>query len=79
MGIRSDSSTSITIDFRYKGIRCRERIKLKPSKANLAYAARLEMRIIEAIEKNEFDYAHFFPESKRAKLFASSTRAITVL
>jgi len=38
-GIRPKSNSSIEIDFYYRGIRCRETIKLKPTPQNLNYAA----------------------------------------
>ena len=70
-GIRAESDSSITIDFYYRGVRCRERIKLEPNDKNLKYAERLKARIEDEISKNRFEYAVHFPESKKGKLFAS--------
>ena len=44
-GVRATSASSIQIDFRYKGKRCRERISLPPTPANLKYAKRLKAAI----------------------------------
>lgn len=65
-GVRAASESSIQIDFRYKGIRCRERIGLAPTQANLKYAQRLKATIEHEIATNVFDYAKHFPESPRA-------------
>jgi integrase len=39
----------IRITFRYRGVLCRETLKLEPTKANLKYAERLCGEIINAI------------------------------
>ena len=70
-GVRATSATSIQIDFRYKGRRCRERIALPPTPANLKYAKRLKAAIDHEIATNTFDYAKHFPESPRARRFAA--------
>ena len=40
-GVRKGSDTSIELDFYYKDVRCRERLKLAPTPTNLRYADRL--------------------------------------
>jgi len=78
-GVRPSSDTSIEIDFYFQGRRCRERIKLKPSPANLKRAAQHRAAILDAIEKGTFDYAVTFPESKRApQLTTLPSPAITI-
>lgn len=67
-GVRATSETSIQIDFRYKGVRCRERLSLAPTPANLKYAKRLKASIEHEIATNTFDYGRHFPDSRRAKL-----------
>jgi len=62
---------SIRLDFRYRGVRCRETLKLEPTKANLKYVAALRGDILRKIAKGEFRYADFFPDSPRAGLFGS--------
>lgn len=59
----------IRIVFRYRGVLCRETLKLEPTKANLKYAERLRGEIINAIGLGTFNYADYFPGSKRASLF----------
>lgn len=69
-GVRIASETSIEIDFYYKNQRCRERIQLKPSPANLKKAANHRAAIISAIDSGTFDYLFTFPNSKNALKFA---------
>ncbi|MBF0427233.1 MAG: site-specific integrase [Magnetococcales bacterium] len=64
--VRGDS---IQIDFRYRGVRCRETLKLKPTKANMKYAENLRRIIHHEIATGSFDYAAHFPDSKRAAMF----------
>jgi integrase len=66
-GVRAATKASIQIDFRYKGARYRERIRLAPTPANLKYAARLKATIEHEIATNTFDYAKHFPDSPRAQ------------
>lgn len=61
----------------YKGIRCRETIKLTPTKANIKYAANLRAEILNKIARNDFNYNFYFPESKLAKRLGI-TKEITV-
>lgn len=68
VAIISDSSYEIT--FSYKGIRCRERVKAKPSLANTRELIRFRQRVLFAIEDGSFDYAQSFPGSKNIERFA---------
>ncbi len=68
-GVISRSAGSITIDFRYRGKRCRETLRLQPTPGNLKKAANFRARIIDAIEQGTFDYAQTFPNSKNAEKF----------
>lgn len=65
-------SGSIRIAFQWRGHRCRETLKLQPSKANLTYAARLRGEILRKIELGSFDYAEYFPESELARASAKT-------
>ncbi|HHS8321900.1 TPA: tyrosine-type recombinase/integrase [Legionella anisa] len=60
---------AIRIIFSYRGVQCRETLKLEPTKANLKYAERLRGEIVNAISLGTFNYADYFPNSKRARLF----------
>lgn len=69
-GVRAASATSIEISFYYKNQKCRERIKLQPTPANLRRAANHRSSILLAIENGTFDYSVTFPDSKNARRFA---------
>ena len=69
-GVRAASETTVEISFTYQGARCRERIKLQPTPANLRRAAQHRAAILDAIAKGTFDYPTTFPDSPRATLFA---------
>lgn len=69
-GVRQASASTIEIDFYYAGERCRERIKLEPTPANLKRAAQHRAAILDAIARGEFDYSVTFPGSKNASRFA---------
>lgn len=78
-GVRAVSASSIEITFTYRGQRCRERIKLQPTSANLKRAARHRAAVLDAIERGTFDYAVTFPSSPRAARFASQPGDIVQL
>lgn len=63
------NSTTIRLSFYYKGVECRETLGLPATKPNLHYAQRLRAEILNAIERGTFDYGHYFPDSKRARIF----------
>jgi len=69
-GVKPASKTSIEIDFRYNGTRCREKVKLKPTATNLKRAHQHRCAILAAIESGTFDYKSTFPDSKNAIKFA---------
>ena len=78
-GVRAVSASSIEISFTYQGKRCREKIKLKPTPANLKRAERHRAAVLDAIDKGTFDYATTFPNSKNGpKLSDEPGAAITV-
>jgi len=69
-GVIAASDTTIEITFTYRGKRCRERLKLAPTPANMKRAAQHRAAILDAIQKQTFDYRVTFPESARAAQFA---------
>lgn len=75
---RGKTRDSIRIKFSFRGVVCRETIKLDPTPANLKYAARLRGEIINAIERNAFRYEDYFPGSPRAGLFGATRSRKTV-
>ena len=70
-GVKAASESSIEISFMYRGTRCRERIALKPTPANLKRAENHRAAILHAIATNSFDYALTFPKSANAMKFAT--------
>jgi integrase len=62
---------SIRIYFTYRGVDCREALRLPHTKQNIAYATRRRGEVLNAIERVTFVYEEFFPDSSRAKLFAA--------
>jgi integrase len=70
-GVSPGSKSSIAISFYYKGVRCRERIKLAPNPRNLKHCERLKARIESEIESGDFNYGTHFPDSMRSKMFAT--------
>lgn len=73
-GVIPASASSIKIDFQFQGERCRERIKLEPTPANLKRAAQHRAAILASIAAGTFDYAVTFPRSKNAKRFMRQDR-----
>lgn len=61
--------STIRMHFMYKNVRCRETIKLSPTKANFKYCANLRTEILNKIARNEFDYSTYFPDSKFARKY----------
>jgi integrase len=65
-GVKAATATSIEITFQYNGRRCRERIPLPPTAANLDRAADHVAAIRHEIKQGTFDYKQVFPHSKQA-------------
>jgi integrase len=74
-GVKSES---IRIKFMYRGMECRESLKLSHTKANINYAVRLRGEILNAIEKNTFRYIDYFPNSSHATKFGNVPSKVTV-
>ncbi|MGB1262494.1 MAG: tyrosine-type recombinase/integrase [Cognaticolwellia sp.] len=70
-GIKANNS-SITISFTYNDIRCRETVKVKPTKSALKEMARKRDAILYEIEFGQFDYLKHFPNSKTALSLAGN-------
>jgi integrase len=69
-GVTIVSDSSYEIAFTFKGKRCRERVKAKPSPANTRKLEQFRAAILHAIDKGEFNYAQTFPDSKHLEQFA---------
>ncbi len=78
-GVRAASKSSIEVSFEYRGVRCREKLRLPPSAANIKFGVNLKARIEHEIATGAFDYAKHFPRSSRARIFAQNpAQTITV-
>lgn len=53
----------------YRGMECRETLKLAHTKANIKFAERLRGEILNAIQLQTFDYAKYFPDSRQLSKF----------
>jgi len=62
---------NLVLDFRYQGMRCREQTLLPDTAANRHRLEKLLMNIEKEISLGIFDYTKTFPNSPRAKKFAS--------
>jgi len=70
-GIKANNS-SISISFTYNGVRCRETVKVKPTKSSLKEMVRKRDVILYEIAMDQFDYLKHFPNSKTALSLAGS-------
>lgn len=69
----------IEIDFRFKGVRCRECLKnLELTPGNWKYAIRRRGEVLNAIARDTFNYGDFFPDSPRAAIFGHARSAASV-
>lgn len=71
--VRGDS---IVLDFSYKGQRCRETLRVKPTKTAMKEASRKREAILYEIAMGTFDYGVHFPYSKNALKFAKNKAAL---
>lgn len=69
---------SIRVHFMYKGMKCKESLKLAHTKQNINYATRLRGEILNAIERGTFKYHEFFPNSTLARKFGAVPSKHTV-
>lgn len=60
---------TIQVAFTYKGVRCREPLDIPVTKRNINYAGNLIGEIKNAIERDTFKYADYFPKSKKLMIF----------
>lgn len=66
---------SIQLDFYYKGVRCRETLRLPPTKPNVRHAERMMATIQHEIAIGTFRYSKHFPNSPKAELFDNAQAA----
>lgn len=74
------TSQTIVITFTYRGALCREPLsRLTVDNKNIKYAERLLAEIQNNIEKGTFNYAKYFPNSKKLILFGVNNREKRVI
>ena len=78
-GVIAVSQTSIQITFTFKGVLCRERIKLNPTPANLKRAELHRAAILHAIQMGTFDYGVTFLIQRKSFYLAKQKEMDTVL
>lgn len=77
---RNRASETLQVAFTYKGVRCREVLRIEPTTRNIKYADNLLGEIQNAIERKTFQYADYFPNSSKLKIFGRQVdRSKTVL
>ncbi|WP_192021459.1 Arm DNA-binding domain-containing protein [Shewanella sp. WPAGA9] len=69
MGSINVRNNKLYLDFRFKGVRCREMTTLEDKAANRIRATAVLKRIEAEIQLNQFKYSHHFPNSKNAQKF----------
>lgn len=74
-GVYPITSTSILVDFTYRGVRCQERLKLAPTASNMKFAANMRAQMLSEIARGTFDYAKYFPNSKKVRMLAKAPGA----
>ncbi|MGR5063996.1 Arm DNA-binding domain-containing protein [Photobacterium sp. DNB22_13_2] len=70
MGSINVKNNKLYLDFRYKGQRCREYTKLIDNSSNRRRLGQLLKNIEAEIILGTFDYAKYFPKSKKVEKFA---------
>jgi len=73
-----ENVSSLQIEFSYRGVRCRESLRMDPTKANIQYAEGLRLEIKRKIANGSFRYIDYFPDSPRARLFGHAVVKTTV-
>lgn len=71
--INTSASGKLYFDFRFKNQRCREYTKLSDTPANRRRVNQIMQRIDAEITLGSFDYAAYFPDSKKVECFREPT------
>ena len=66
----------LLVDFRYRGIRCRERTRLADTQPNRRKLQRVVERVEAEILLKTFNYANYFPNSPRVRQFQDIDRRV---
>ncbi|MBM7072019.1 site-specific integrase [Shewanella sp. 202IG2-18] len=76
MGSVNSRKKKLYLDFRYRGVRCREQTKLVDSPQNRKKLEILLKRIESEIHLNLFDYAKYFPNGSKVDQFSKIERQV---
>lgn len=68
---------AIQLQFTFNGLRCREVLRMAPTPTNLKHAEYLIGEIKRKISLGAFNYAEYFPESKRARQLGHVKRTVS--
>mgnify|MGYP001812792256 CR=1 FL=1 len=77
MGTINVRSGRLQLDFRYRGMRCREQTKLTDTERNRRRLTKLLQKIEAEITLGTFDYWLYFPDSPRVSRFRNHDRRLT--
>lgn len=80
-GIRSrkfKNKTILYVAFTYENEECRESLRIEDTPINRKNAAKALAAIQHAISHNIFDYAEFFPKSKRARKYTLKADSVSI-
>ena len=69
----------LMIDFRYRGVRCREQTSLANNERNRRRVTKIIRQIDAELELGTFDYAKYFPNSGRVQQFLEHDRRLSEL
>ncbi|MBO2552383.1 site-specific integrase [Shewanella algae] len=69
MGTVNSRDGKLYLDFRYKGVRCREQTSLIDNPTNRQKLSRLMALFEQQMKSGSFDYGHHFPNSPKAEHF----------
>ena len=75
---KNRSSESIQLQFLFKGVRCRELLKIPVNKTNIKFAERMLGEIKNNIERKTFEYINYFPNSAKLKVFGAASKGSNI-
>ena len=76
MGSINSKNGKLFLDFRYRGVRCREYTRLTDTAANRKRLKNIVEKIEAAITLGSFDYSQYFPNSSRVAKFKNHDKRI---
>lgn len=76
--VRAGGKQVYRVAFSYRGAQCREVIALAHTKGNELYCTRLRGEILAKIERGDFKYTDYFPDSPRAAAFGHGGHTRTI-